>query len=239
MTGDAMLSMISRKHPNRKAHNWLAYEIGDRFLRKHCSLLKGVVYDLGAGEAPYRDFFLLYADQYIAVDWASSLHETQADVLADLNESLAIKDGAADTLICLSVLEHLREPGFMLREAHRITKPGGSLLLQVPWQWWIHEPPYDFFRFTPYGLKYLLERAGFVEIEVEPQAGFFTTVILKFNYFSLRLIRGPLFARLLLFSVFSIAWHLGQIVAPWLDRLDRNWALEAPGYFVTAKRSCT
>lgn len=228
--------MISRNHPNRQTHNWLAYQIGDRLLERHAPLLNGVLYDLGAGESPYRDFFLRYADQYVAVDWAGSLHDTKADIVADLNEPLPIEDRVADTLVCLSVLEHLREPGLMLGEACRILKPGGALLLQVPWQWWIHEAPYDFFRYTPYGLKYLLEHAGFVGIQVEPQAGFFTTVILKLNYFSLRFIIGPRPVRWLMRSLLGVFWYLGQSLAPWLDHLDRKWELEAPGYFVTAKR---
>lgn len=226
-------------HGNRRAYNWSIYNTYDRSLNKSKGLISGVVYDLGAGESPYRDFFLQHADRYVAVDWASSLHDTKADILADLNEPLPIEDRVADTLVCLSVLEHLREPGLMLGEAFRILKPGGALLLQVPWQWWIHEAPYDFFRYTPYGLKYLLERTGFVDIRVEPQAGFFTTVILKLNYFSLRFIMGPRPVRWLVRGVLSIFWYLGQSLAPWLDRLDRKWELEAPGYFVTARRPCT
>ena len=234
-----VVDSISAAHPNRQPYNWLVYQISDRFLARHAPLLNGVLYDLGAGESPYRDFFLQHADRYVAVDWASSLHDTKADILADLNEPLPIEDRVADTLVCLSVLEHLREPGLMLGEAFRILKPGGALLLQVPWQWWIHEAPYDFFRYTPYGLKYLLERTGFVDIRVEPQAGFFTTVILKLNYFSLRFIMGPRPVRWLVRGVLSIFWYLGQSLAPWLDRLNRKWELEAPGYFVTARRPCT
>lgn len=230
---------ITAAHPNRQAHNWLIYRISDLFLARHAPLLNGVLYDLGAGESPYRDFFLRYAERYVAVDWAGSLHDTKADIVADLNEPLPIEDRVADSLVCLSVLEHLREPGLMLGEACRILKPGGTLLLQVPWQWWIHEAPYDFFRYTPYGLKHLLERAGFVDIQVEPQAGFFTTVILKLNYFSLRFIMGPRPLRWLVRGVLGVFWYLGQSLAPWLDRLDRKWELEAPGYFVTARRPCT
>ena len=79
----------------------------------------------------------------------------------------------------------------MLNEAFRILKPGGAIVLQVPWQWRVHEAPHDYFRYTPYGLKYLFEKAGFVDVVVEPQSGFFTMWILKMNYFSTRFIRGP------------------------------------------------
>jgi len=226
----------SSLHGNRKAYNWLSYDCGDHFLVQNTNRFRGTLYDLGSGEAPYREWLLQYADTYVGVDWSDSLHDIKADVVANLNEPLPINDEVADTVVSLSVLEHLCEPQQMLSEAYRILRPGGGLVLQVPWQWWIHEAPYDYFRYTPYGLRYLLERAGFTEICVEPQAGFFTMITMKLNYFSLRLIRGPRPLRLLLRGFFGIAWYLGQRTAPLLDRLDRNWALETTGYFVTAAK---
>lgn len=228
--------MISRNHSNRRAHNWLIYDIGDCFLQKHANYYQGVLYDLGCGESPYREFFLRYAEKYIGVDWAGSYHDTKADVAADLNKPLPIESGAADTVVSLSVMEHLCEPKTMLNEAFRILKSGGGIVLQVPWQWWIHELPHDYYRYTPYGLEYLFRKAGFDDIEVEAQAGFFTMIILKMNYFSLRLIRGPRPLRLLIRAVFSVFWYLGQKLAPLLDRLDRNWDWETTGFYVTARK---
>lgn len=227
---------ISQKHSNRRAHNWLIYDIGDHFLLKFSSSFKAVLYDLGAGESPYKEFFLQYADKYIAVDWAGSYHNTKADIAADLNKPMPIEAEVADTVVSLSVLEHLCEPQIMLNEAFRIHKPGGAIVLQVPWQWWIHEAPYDFFRYTPFGLKYLFEKAGFAEVVVEPQSGFFTMWILKANYFSQRFIRGPRTLRWAIRAILLPFWYLGQKAAPLLDKLDRNWALETSGYYVTAKK---
>jgi SAM-dependent methyltransferase len=228
---------INQLHSNRKAHNWLIYDIGDRWLEKHTHLYKGTVYDLGCGEASYKDWFLLHAEQYIGVDWSDSFHNIKADIVANLNELLSIENAVADTVLSFSVMEHLSEPQLMLTEAHRILKPGGALILQVPWQWWIHEAPYDFYRYTPYGLRLLLERAGFTEIKVEPQAGFFTMITMKLNYFSRRFLRGPKIIRYPILGVLSIFWYLGQKAAPLLDKLDQNWELEATGYFVIAKKA--
>lgn len=230
------MTTISKNHSNRKSQNWLLYDINDAFLQRHCWRYAGVLYDLGCGESPYREFFLRYAQQYVGVDWAGSYHDTKADVAADLNELMPVESEVADTAVSLSVIEHLREPQVMLGETFRILKPGGWFVLQVPWQWQIHEAPYDFFRYTPYGLKHLLHKAGFVDVEVEPQAGFFTTSILKLNYFSSRFVRGPRLLRGLIKAILVPFWYLGQKLAPFLDKLDRNWALEAPGYYVTARK---
>ena len=177
-------------HPNRKAHNWLSYKIGDECLVENSSKIRGHIYDLGCGEMTYKLWLLNYADTYTGVDWGSTLHELKANILADLNRPLPIENEVADTVISLSVIEHLCEPQCMLNETFRILKPKGYFLLQVPWQWHIHEAPYDFFRYTPFALKYMLAKAGFEEIEVKPQSGFFTMWFTKLNYFSLRLIRG-------------------------------------------------
>jgi SAM-dependent methyltransferase len=227
---------ISQDHSNRKAHNWLIYNVSDSWLNVLKVHFTGTLYDLGCGESPYKTWLLNHADQYIGVDWSGSYHETTADIVANLNEPLPIENEVADTVLSLSVMEHLSEPQVMLKEANRILKPGGGLVLQVPWQWWIHEAPYDFFRYTPYGLQLLLERAGFQDICIQPQAGFFTTITLKMNYFSRRLIRGPKLIRYPILGVFSIIWFVNQKLAPVLDKMDRNWALEAPGYFVTARK---
>jgi len=223
-------------HSNRKHYNWLAYKGIVRFLQDNIPFFRGILYDLGCGEAPYKDFLLRHASQYVGIDWADSYHNTKADIVADLNVPLPIEAEVADTVISISVLEHLREPQNMLNEAFRILKPGGAIILQVPWQWWVHEAPYDYFRFTPYAFKYMLEKSGFVDVRVEPTGGFFSTIILKSNYFSRRFIRGPKPLKWIIQILLMPFWYIGQWTAPLLDKLDRNWSLEAGGYNVTARK---
>ena len=117
----------SQYHSNKGFHNWLAYKIGDAFLEKYSSHYRGALYDLGCGEAPYKEYFLQYADSYTGVDWTKTLHNSRADIVSNLNEKIDLADEVADTIISLSVLEHLCEPQVMLREAYRILRPGGLL----------------------------------------------------------------------------------------------------------------
>lgn len=226
----------SQYHSNNRHHNWLIYKNYDSFLKKIVDHYKGTLYDLGCGESPYKAFFLQYAKKYIGVDWAESIHDTKADVLADLNKPLPIESKVADTVVSLSVMEHLCEPQTMLNEAYRILKKGGVVVLHVPWQWWIHEAPHDYYRYSSHGLSYMFKKAGFDNIALYPVGGFFTMWILKANYFSLRLIRGPRFLRWALSAIFIPLWYLGQYAAPYLDKLDKDWALESTGYFITAKK---
>lgn len=226
---------ISLQHANRKAYNRLIYDAGDRFLQMFSSYFKGDLYDLGCGEMPYKYWFLQYADSYIGVDWSGTLHELKADIVADLNAPLPIKDRVADTVVSLSVMEHLREPQNMISEAFRILKSGGSMILQVPFMWWVHEAPYDYYRYTRYGLEYMFEKAGFTDVQVLPQTGFWVMWTLKFNYQSTRLIRGPWLLRKLMTALLRVIWEIDQRVAPWLDKC---WKCEeeTAGYFVVAKK---
>lgn len=229
--------MISKKHKNRKKSNWLAYKILDEFLIKHSHMFRGELYDFGCGTAPYRDYFQKHAKKYIGVDYSESQHEIRAEIVADLCKVLPINGEVADTVISLSVLEHLRDPKVMLDEAFRILKPGGNIILQVPWQWWVHEAPNDYYRYTPFALELMLVKAGFSNIEISPTAGFFSTMVLKWNYFTGRFVKGPWIKRRIILVILRPLWFFGQILAPYLDKLDADWKLEAPGYFVTASKN--
>jgi len=225
----------SLKHPNRRGYNWQMYNSGDRLLVENINYYLGDLYDLGCGEQPYRDWFLQYADTYTGVDWASTFHELKADVVADLNHKLPIKDEVANTVVSLSVMEHLQEPQMFLNEAFRILKPGGAMILQVPFMWWVHEAPHDYYRYTAYGLKYLFEKAGFTRIEVSPQTGFWVMWVLKLNYQSLRLIRGPQVVRTLITALLRVGWEVDQRLAVWLDKYWKSEG-ESAGYCVLARK---
>lgn len=226
----------SKYHANVNATNWLVYKQSDRFLEKYSSLYNGTLVDLGCGDAPFRKYFLQYARCYIGVDWTKTLHNSKADIVSDLNTKVALDDDLADTVVGLSVLEHLYNPQQFLNEAHRVLKKEGSLILQVPWQWQVHEAPFDYFRYTPYGLKYLLSNAGFINIKIEASSGLFSTIALKLNYFSARFIIGPWLIRMVIRLILLPFWTLNQLFAQLLDKLDRNKSAESQGFFVTARK---
>jgi SAM-dependent methyltransferase len=220
---------------NRLAHNWLAKRISNNNVRAHLAQFHGTVIDLGCGTRPYEDDILLHADRYVGLDWSNTLHELAADIVADLNRPLPIADEAVDHVVSFEVLEHLREPGVMLAESFRILRPSGSLTLSVPFQWWVHEAPWDFYRYTRHGLEYLLGKAGFVRIAIQPTSGFWVMWLLKLNYQLARMIRGPRPLRWLLRAGLIPIWWVNQTIAPVLDRL---WPFEqeTAGYFVTARK---
>lgn len=133
------------------------------------------VLDAGAGTAPYRVLFENV--EYVTSDWAGSMHDEalDADIIAPL-DALPVGDGTFDAVVCTQVLEHVPDVRAVLGELHRILVPAGRLFVTVPFVWELHEEPFDFFRFTSYGLETTLRDAGFREVAVEPYGGYFSVL---------------------------------------------------------------
>lgn len=56
------------------------------------------------------------------------------------------------------VLEHLHSPHLAINNIYTILRSDGKLILTVPFLFPIHESPHDYFRYTRYGLEYLLKK---------------------------------------------------------------------------------
>jgi SAM-dependent methyltransferase len=83
------------------------------------------------------------------------------DVASDLNNPLPFRDATFETILLSSVLEHIAEPQQLWHELERIASPGGMVLLNVPFLYWVHEEPHDYYRYTEFALRRLAENAGF------------------------------------------------------------------------------
>ncbi len=131
------------------------------------------VLDSGAGQCPYRALFKRH--RYVAIDFTkgeSAWDYSGVDVAGDLNH-LPFPDQSFQAVLSTQVLEHVPEPLTILSESFRVLKPGGTLYLSAPLGFGEHQQPYDFYRYTRYGLRHLLEKAGFQIREITPRGGYF------------------------------------------------------------------
>jgi SAM-dependent methyltransferase len=118
---------------------------------------EGSVLDYGCGGAPYRTLFVK-ASSYVGADIAPG---PRTDLIIDTDYSVALPDEQFDAVLSTQVLEHVAEPRCYLKEALRLLKPGGKLLLTTHGFFEEHGCPYDFHRWTAAGLEHELRAAGF------------------------------------------------------------------------------
>jgi SAM-dependent methyltransferase len=129
-------------------------------IKKLSSTLSGELVDIGCGQKPYQSLFTVTNYVGIEIDSFTTRRMNLADMFYD-GKTFPIKNNSVDSVLSNQVLEHVFEPSHFIKEINRILKIKGKLLLTVPFIWDEHEQPYDYARYTSFGLKYLLEQNGF------------------------------------------------------------------------------
>jgi SAM-dependent methyltransferase len=88
-----------------------------------------------------------------------------ADICQDNSGTIA--DARFDVIVCTEVLEHTLKPFRAVAELHRMLKPGGTVLISVPFNFRIHGPLPDCWRFTEHGLRSLFDaESGFKQLDL-------------------------------------------------------------------------
>jgi SAM-dependent methyltransferase len=190
------------------------------------------VLDAGSGEGQYAHHFA--RQRYCGVDLAvgdGAWDYSRLDVRADLT-ALPFRAGTFDAALNMVTLEHLREPARAMSEMARTLAPGGHLLIAAPHEWEVHQAPHDYFRYTRYGLRYLLEESGLEPLEIRAVGGYFRLL-------ARRLLNGLQFftggIRWIGFLPAAILLVPPALILPLLDALDRERNFTA-GYICTARK---
>lgn len=133
---------------------------------------RGQTLDLGAGDAPFRDYLPNTVTTYHTLE----LRPRSEDVtyVGDIQQMPMVGDSSYDTAICLETLEHVPNPAQAVAEIYRVLRAGGKLVLSVPHLSRVHDAPFDYYRFTAYGVRQLLESQGFEILMIEPKGGLFS-----------------------------------------------------------------
>ena len=161
MTG---LQSLGRRLARTPLHpQWL---LGPRRPPPGLQYARGRLLDIGAGDR-WISGAVGPDVEYLALDYPATgrdLYRARPDVFADAH-ALPFPDASFDAVVCLEVLEHVRDPARVLREIARILRPGGRAWLSMPFLYPLHDAPFDFQRFTEFGLRRDLGTAG-----LEPRA---------------------------------------------------------------------
>jgi len=126
--------------------------------------ITGVTLDVGCGTKPYEALFRSTEYLGLEINTTSNRSSKKADFFYD-GSVFPFNADQFDSVVCNEVFEHVFHPDQFLGEIRRTLKIGGLLLMTVPFIWDEHEQPFDFARYSSYGLRAILERNGFEVIE--------------------------------------------------------------------------
>ena len=143
----------------------------NRLCLQHFS--RGRLLDAGAGHLRNKPLAVDHCDRYESMDLEPVSDDL--DFTGDIQEMTGVPSDRYDTVLMTHVLEHLPRPGDALKECQRVLNSAGTLIGSTPHLSRLHGKPHDYFRFTQYGLAYLLrDVAGFKEAAVFPAGGLLT-----------------------------------------------------------------
>lgn len=168
--------------------------------------LNGKVLDFGCGAKPYKDLFT-NATSYIGLDIEVSGHahtNENIDVYYD-GKVIPFEEQSFDNIFATEVFEHIFNIDEVLPEINRVLKTGGLLLITCPFVCPEHEKPYDYARYTSFGIKHLLEKHGF-KIKEQIKTGNYieTMAQVKMYFINYFLPQRPAFLHFIFHNIFIL-----------------------------------
>ncbi|HMN24180.1 MAG TPA: class I SAM-dependent methyltransferase [Ignavibacteriaceae bacterium] len=179
--------------------------------------ITGKTLDVGCGTKPYQHLFK--SDEYIGLEYDTGIDndKKKADYYYD-GKIFPFDDGEFDSVVTNQVLEHIFSPDEFLSEINRVLKTDGKLLLTVPFVWDEHEQPYDYARYSSFGLKSLLNKNGFEIIESRKSVNDFRVIAQLFNAYVYKITRKNIVLKnlslILIIAPVTIIGILVSIILP-------------------------
>ncbi len=202
------------------------------FLKHGLPHMKGDVLDVGSGRGPFHKA-MGDSVRIISIDYNA---KRGPDALGSCL-ALPFKDASFDSILCTEVLEHVPDPLQALMEIERVMRPGAHVYITAPMLWCLHYEPYDFFRFTKYGLRELVTKSGLKVSGIEPIGSIFSYVFTRFGEFFYNLLnkifmifpRTPRFFLVLLVSwpVSMVLYLLALLLGPLAKKDVYSWSVVA------------
>jgi SAM-dependent methyltransferase len=203
--------------------------------------IKGRVLDIGCADR-WIENALDPACEYIGLDYPATggaLYHAKPDVFSDAAQ-LPFANTIFDAVVMLEVMEHLRQPIPALQELARVLRPGGTLILSVPFLYPVHDAPFDFQRLTKYGLERDLGAIGLELRHIERMGGALETAGLLV---CLALAGGLMEAlqtrrsRLLWAPVIAFAIPGINLLTALAQRIFPDWSGMSQGHWLVANKS--
>jgi SAM-dependent methyltransferase len=148
---------------------WFVDKIMRKYISDASSFASGDLLDIGCGQKPYKGLFRVR--RYIGMD-ANNNHNP--DYVGSA-KCMPFAPDSFKTAVCFQVLEHIDDLDMVFSEVHRVLSSKGVFIFTVPFVCRIHGAPYDFWRFSEHGIRYLLEKNNFSVQTIQPMGALLTT----------------------------------------------------------------
>jgi SAM-dependent methyltransferase len=152
-----------------------------RGVLRNKKFLQGTLLDFGCGDKPYRH--IIEVQEYIGLELESGDPDKKnksVDVYYD-GKHIPFMDNHFDSVFSTEVFEHVFNLEQVIIELNRVLKAGGHMLITLPFVWHEHDIPFDFARYTSFGIINLLERNGFEVVVIEKTTNYVETVFQMWN----------------------------------------------------------
>ena len=148
---------------------WFTDKVICKYLKDVAPLVRKDVLDLGCGRKRYKDMFNV--ETYIGLDIDI---RCKPDVVASAKE-IPFDDESFDVVLSTQVLSTIDDTDQVFHEVYRVLRPGGIFLFTVIFIGRLVDIPHDYWRFSEYGIRYLLQKHKFSVKKIQPMGGFLTT----------------------------------------------------------------
>lgn len=182
---NTLCPLVLGKHPNNTIFSFNYHNVShiNKFFSEVQSSLDSEIYlvDIGAGKSPYYSFFSKKISDYVAVDIEASLPDCEQRNIRQVvgfAEEIPLENLIADVVLANQVLEHVEDPVKSVSEIYRLLKPNGKFIGSVPHISSVHLEPYDYRRYTDFGVQQLLKDAGFTNIRIDQSGGVYSAAAL-------------------------------------------------------------
>lgn len=145
---------------------WLAIRENYKSMLELEAYIHGLVVDIGCGRKEVMKYlpencnYIGLDNYYTSTNWYKSQPEVYSDAHA-----LPFRTESIDTIILLDVLEHLPDTDKCLFEIRRVLVKNGILILQVPFIYPVHDAPLDFYRWTVFGIRKIIEKNNLIIVK--------------------------------------------------------------------------
>lgn len=138
-------------------------KVFDKYIDINSKLL-----DVGAGRLFYKKILSEYTNHYESIDFKKTHQELN---YIGTSSKTNRTSNSYDIIFCSQVLEHVPDPNESFKEIYKILKKNGIAIISTPFFMYLHNEPYDYFRYTKYALKKFSLDNHFIVLKLEEIGG--------------------------------------------------------------------